>query len=222
MIPESDLLPLSGLQHLVFCERQCALIHLEQVWRENVLTAQGRLLHERVDSNAGEGRGDLRVVRSVALRSFRLGLSGRTDVVELHRCEEAGAGAEVPGLEGRWRPLPVEYKRGKPKWIDCDRVQLCAQALCLEEMLGVGIPAGALFYGRTRRREEVAFDQALRRRTEEAAHRFHELVAAGETPIVYRAPKCRSCSLLDICLPPRRRRTSVSRYMASAIREATG
>ncbi|HUP47807.1 MAG TPA: CRISPR-associated protein Cas4 [Thermoanaerobaculia bacterium] len=213
---ESDLLPLSGLQHLVFCERQCALIHVERVWRENVLTAEGRVLHERTDSGEMEGRGDLRVARGIPLRSLRLGLAGRADVVELHRVYGPG-GTAVSGLEGCWQPFPVEYKRGTSKWIDCDRVQLCAQALCLEEMLGVQIPSGALFYGQTRRREEVQLDERLRLATEEAAARFHEIVAGGLTPMAYRAPKCKSCSLLEICMPPRRRRASVSRYLAAAI-----
>ena len=215
MFAEADLLPLSGLQHLVFCERQCALIHVEGQWQENVLTAEGKLLHERVDSGEDETRGDLRIVRGLPLRSLRLGLAGRADVVELHRNEgEAsgdgephggGAGVELPGLDGGWRLVPVEYKRGEPKYTACDRVQLCAQALCLEEMLGALVPEGRLFYGRRRRRFDVLFDPQLRSRTEETARRFHELVRSGHTPIVYREPKCRSCSLVDVCMPPPRR-----------------
>lgn len=216
---EAELLPLSGLQHLVFCERQCALIHVERVWRDNVLTAQGRLLHERVDSGEYETRGDFKIVRGIAIRSLRLGLIGRADVVELHRTTDGPTGAELPGVEGLWQPWPVEYKRGQPKWIDCDRVQLCAQALCLEEMLGVSVPRGALFYGQTRRREGVEFGEALRQATENAARRFHEIVGRGETPLAYRAPKCRSCSMEPVCLPPSRRRRSVDHYMTSAIQD---
>lgn len=215
---EADLLPLSGLQHLIFCERQCALIHLEQTWKENVLTAEGRVLHERVDGGDGEARGNVRIARGLPLRSLRLGLTGRADVVEFHRvtCTEDGVG--LPGLGGHWRPFPVEYKRGQSKRIDCDRTQLCAQALCLEEMLEVPVRTGALFYGQVRRREDVYFDRPLREMTEDAARRFHDLIAKGETPFVYRAPKCRSCSLLDVCLPPsKRHRRSVSRYLASAV-----
>lgn len=220
---ESDLLPLSGLQHLVFCERQCALIHLEQAWRENRLTAEGRVLHERVDAAEGERRVDLRIARGVPLRSLRLGLSGRADVVELHRVSPKEGGVSLSGLEGRWRPLPVEYKRGQPKWIDCDRVQLCAQALCLEEMLGVQVPAGALFYGKTRRREDVSFESGLREATENAAQRFHKIMLTRKTPVVYRAPKCRSCSLLEVCLPPKKRGPrSVSLYMETALVEDDG
>ena len=220
---EADLLPLSGLQHIIFCERQCALIHLEQVWRENLLTAEGRVLHERVDTAPAEGHGDLRIARSIPLRSFRLGLVGRADIVEFCRVGAREKGARLAGLEGQWKPLPLEYKRGRSKWIDCDRVQLCAQALCLEEMLQVSVLTGALFYGRVRRREEVVFDVGLREATERAAHRFHDIMAIGRTPLVYRAPKCRSCSLLEVCLPPRKRtRRSVGRYLEDAVTKAAG
>ena len=220
---EADLLPLSGLQHLVFCERQCALIHLEQAWRENQLTAEGRVLHERADSGATERRGDVRIGRGLHLQSRRLGLAGRADVVEFRRVGATEKGVRLPGLENHWRPFPVEYKRGQSKQIDCDRVQLCAQALCLEEMLQVSIPVGALFYGQVRRREEVAFDENLRGSTERAARRFHDIMACGQTPIVYREPKCRRCSLLEVCLPPRKRaRRSVGRYLENAVTKAPG
>lgn len=219
--PEADLLPLSGLQHLMFCERQCALIHLERTWRENLLTAQGRVLHERVDAGAGESRAQLRIARSLSLRSLRLGLTGRTDVVEFHRAEAGDSRAgRVPGLVGYWRPFPVEYKRGRSKRIDCDRVQLCAQALCLEEMLGVVIATGALFYGRDRRRENVVFGRELRETTETAARRYHDILDSGTTPIVQYASKCRSCSLLDVCVPPKKmERRSVSSYLLTAVAE---
>lgn len=210
---EEDLIPLSALQHLVFCERQFALIHVEGQWAENRFTAEGRSLHERPDEGRSETRGDLRTARGVSLRNHRLGLVGKADVVELHRVKEGEEGAEVPGLEGRWVPFPVEYKRGKPKSHQADRVQLCAQALCLEEMLGAEVPEGALFYGKTRRREDVAFDAELRQLTEEAATRVHELLAAGETPPAQRQPKCRRCSLLDVCRPADIGR-SVERYLA--------
>lgn len=220
MYSEADLLPLSGLQHLVFCERQCALIHLERVWRDNVLTVQGKLLHERTDTGTDETRGDRRVVRSVPIRSLRLGIAGKADVVEFRRLAEGEErpGAAIEGLEGCWRPFPVEYKRGAPKRDLCDRVQLCAQALCLEEMLELRVPEGALFYGKPRRRLDVCFDDDLRLATERAAGRFHELMNSGVTPLVLRQPKCRSCSLLPICLPPPRPR-SVARYLRSALRD---
>ena len=220
---EADLLPLSGLQHLVFCERQCALIHLEQAWRENRLTAEGRVLHERADTAASESRRDIRIGRGIHVRSRRLGLAGRADVVEFRRVGATEKGARLPGLEDHWRPFPVEYKRGQSKQIDCDRVQLCAQALCLEEMLQVPVPVGALFYGQVRRREEVAFDENLRDITERAARRFHDIMACGQTPIVYREPKCRRCSLFNVCLPPRKRaRRSVGRYLEDAVTKAPG
>jgi len=187
---EDDLLPLSALQHLLFCERQCALIHIEQVWAENPLTVEGKHLHEQADSGFQESRGDLRIARALPLSSLRLGLSGRSDVVEFHRVGEDA-----------WRPFPIEYKRGKPKSHRADEVQLCAQALCLEEMLDVAVPAGALFYGQTRHRLEVAFDTELRRLTEDAAARLHRLIARGVTPAAIREPKCDQCSLLDICMP---------------------
>ena len=190
MFAEDDLLPLSALQHLLFCERQCALIHLEQIWVENPLTAEGRHLHAQADSGIQESRGDLRIARALPLRSLRLGLSGRSDVVELHRT-----------AEGTWRPFPVEYKRGRPKSHRADEVQLCAQALCLEEMLGVDVPAGALFYGQTRHRLDVALDAELRRLTEDTAARLHRLIASGITPAPVREPKCDQCSLLPVCMP---------------------
>jgi CRISPR-associated exonuclease Cas4 len=162
---EDDLLPLSALQHLMFCERQCALIHVEQVWADNRLTVEGTHLHRKADSGEAESRGDVRTTRGVPLRSLRLGLIGKADVVELHRMHSGG--------KEKWLPFPVEYKRGKPKPDRSDEVQLCAQALCLEEMLGVEIATGALFYGTTRRREDVAFDHELRAETESAAARLH-------------------------------------------------
>ncbi len=179
-----DALPLSGLQHLAFCPRQWALIHLEQAWVENRLTAEGRLLHERADLPGQSRRHDLRVVRGLALGSRRLRLSGRADVVEF-----------------RPEPFPVEYKRGKRKPTDCDLVQLCAQALCLEEMLEQAVPKGAIFYGDPRRRLEVEFTTALRERTEELAATMHRLYSTRETPAAILAAHCASCSLVDICLP---------------------
>lgn len=220
MYTEDDLLPLSGLQHLLFCERQCALIHLEQIWVENRLTVEGRHLHEKSDSGVRESRGDLRIARGLPLHSFRLGLSGKADTVELHRLSgaEPGAGALLPGLSGLWRPFPVEYKRGKPKSHRADEVQLCAQALCLEEMLGAPVPAGALYYGETRHRLDVPFDAELRRLTEQAAARFHALIASGVTPTPVREPKCDSCSLLEVCMPAAPGRSARS-YLADLLRQ---
>ena len=130
MFTEDNLLPISALQHLLFCERQCALIHLERAWQENRLTAEGRIMHERVHEGGDETRRDVRIVRGLRLRSLALGLVGIADVVEFHR---AADGVAVPESAGTWRPFPVEYKRGRPKSEPWDAVQLCAQALCLEE-----------------------------------------------------------------------------------------
>lgn len=203
---EDDLLPLSALQHLFFCERQCALIHIEQIWSENLYTAEGRIMHERVDSGGTASRGDIRVECATPLRSFRLGLIGKADLVEFHRSKEG------------WIPFPVEYKRGKPKPGHCDKVQLCAQALSIEEMLNVEVPRGALFYGKTRRRQEVEFDNALRAETENAAERLHELIASGNSPAAKYAKKCEKCSLLELCLPEKKGSPrSVKNYIAEAI-----
>ncbi len=216
---EDDLLPISALQHVVFCERQFALIHVERAWTENVLTAEGRALHEKVDEGVGEARGELRIGRSVPLQSLRLGIVGVADVVELRRDETAGVA--VACLAGRWAPKPVEYKRGRPKEHRADEVQLCAQALCLEEMLGAAIPAGALFYGKTRHRLEVAFNSELRELVERAARRAREILDAGLTPVARREPKCDSCSLLDLCRPEALSR-SARRYLGGAFSELGG
>ncbi|MDA1276969.1 MAG: CRISPR-associated protein Cas4 [Verrucomicrobia bacterium] len=206
MFAEEDLLPISALQHLAFCRRQCALIHVEQVWSENRLTAEGRLMHERVHGGGGESRGALRIARGQRLRSLRLGLTGVADVVEFRRPIESAAGSV-------WMPFPVEYKRGKPKSGDCDSVQLCAQALCLEEMLGVDVPAGALYYGLSKRRHDVFFDAALRETTARAAHDLHALVVSGITPPPVYEEKCKRCSLLALCMPEVAGSKSARQYM---------
>jgi CRISPR-associated exonuclease Cas4 len=208
---ESDLIPISALQHFVVCPRQCALIHLEAVWIEDQRTAEGRVEHERVDRGGAETRPGVRRVYGVPLRSLRLGLAGRADVVEFHAVAGGGAG----------RPFPIEHKRGRPKLGNEDRVQLCAQALCLEEMLGVPVPSGALFYGRTRRRADVVFDAALRRRTEVVAAEVRALFDAGATPPPPAAAPCKSCSLAGACRPAafRSRRRNVASWIASRLTE---
>jgi CRISPR-associated exonuclease Cas4 len=206
---EDDLLPLSSLQHMVFCERQCALIHLEDVWLENRFTAEGRILHERVHEQEGESRGGVRIDRGLPLRSLRLGLIGVADVVEFHALPDGG-----------WLPFPVEYKRGKPKPDRCDEVQLCAQAICLEEMMGLEVPQGAVFYGKIRRRHDVVFDRPLREETENTATRVHALMSSGITPRPIYEKKCKQCSLVDICLPKLLgRNRNVSRYLTGAIEQ---
>jgi len=202
MYTEDDLLPLSALQHLAFCPRQWGLIHLEQVWAENRLTAEGRALHEKTHSDETENRPDLRIVRGLWLHSYRLGLIGQADVVEFVRWPAApGEGVKLDDAEGFWRPVPVEYKRGKPKPDLCDEVQLCAQALCLEEMLHVWIEEGAIYYGQPRRRQAVQLDAILRQETELQVRRMHELFRDGITPSARYEKKCQSCSLLEICMP---------------------
>ncbi len=217
MYNEDDLLPISALQHWLFCSRQCGLIHLEQVWSENKLTAQGRQLHDRAHEPSPESRGDTRIARALRLCSDALGLAGQADIVELDRpgptCPP-NQQAPAPGLPGLWTFHPVEYKRGRPKQIDCDRVQLCAQAMCLEEMLHVSIPEGSLFYGEPRRREAVVFDDRLRDITRRAADAVHSMFRSGVTPQAAHAPKCKSCSLIDLCMPKRKVRVaSAQRYL---------
>jgi CRISPR-associated exonuclease Cas4 len=205
---EDDLIQLSALQHFAYCPRQCALIHVEQVWSENVFTAEGRIMHDKADSNKYESRGNVCIDYSVPLRSLRLGLIGKADVVEFHRQPD-----------GSWLPFPVEYKRGKPKADDCDKIQLCAQAICLEEMLSVEIKEGALFYGQTRRREDVVFDAALRAETDDIANKTRDLIAAGITPKAEYSKKCDKCSLLELCMPKTcGKKDAASRYLLRAMR----
>jgi len=207
--PEDDLIMLSALQHYVFCPRQCALIHIEQVWSESGLTAEGRIMHERVHEEGGETRGNVRIARGVPLRSLRLGLVGVADVVEFHRVSK-----------GFWQPFPVEYKRGKPKADHSDAIQLCGQAMCLEEMLNVEVPKGALFYGRTRRRHDVAFDGMLRAELEETATRVRELIESRRTPEPVYAKRCGNCSLVAECLPKTvAKQKSAVRYLSGVMKD---
>ena len=198
---------LSALQHYLFCPRQCALIHVEGVWSENYLTAAGRQLHGRVDRKGCETRKDVHLATALRLVSNRLGLTGVSDMVEFHRqdapCDVSGRrlAVRLPGRTGFWRPFPIEYKRGAPKTHRADEVQLCAQALCLEEMLCVSIASGALFYGETRRRVDVLLDDELRELTEDIVAKVHALIRIGETPPPVLTKGCRSCSLYEQCRP---------------------
>lgn len=186
-----DPIPLSALQHWLFCPRQCALIHLERLWAENVATVEGRLLHERTDVPGAASRKGGRVSRSLALAAPALGIAGVADVVEWH-----------PEGDGLWRPYPVEYKRGRPKAHRADEVQLAAQALCLEAMTGQPVPEGALFYGKTRRRLVVAIDDVLRALTLRVIDEIKAMLARGVTPpAVYEARRCDTCSLVELCRP---------------------
>jgi len=195
---EEEFVLISALQHWIFCPRQCALIHIEQQWEENLFTAEGRGIHEKVHDSATEVRDRVRIVRGLRLRSVKLGLVGHSDVVEFHKASD---GAVLPGLEGRFRTYPIEYKRGKPKIDLSDEAQLCAQALCLEEMLSTHVPKGALFYGRPRRRKEVEFTDALKQKTHEESYRLHEFISKKVTPKAKYSKKCRTCSLIDLCIP---------------------
>jgi CRISPR-associated exonuclease Cas4 len=214
-----DLLPLSGIQHFVFCRRQWALIHVERQWRENVLTAEGRILHRRTDDPFfTETRKGTVTARAVPVASYRLGLSGVCDVVEFTESKE---GVKLPGREGLYLPSPVEYKRGKPKRDPCDEAQLCAQAMCLEEMLAVTIPEGYLYYGRIRRRIAVELTVELRNLVRRMAEEMHAYFQRDYTPRVRISKACRSCSLAGICMPKLQTRTTpVSKYIKQQIENA--
>ena len=186
MVVDDELVMMSALQHYCFCPRQCALIYIDQVWSENYLTASGRLLHEHVDQRACETRGDVKCLTSLRLVSRRLGVIGVADMVELHR------------IDGIGRAYPVEYKHGRPMSNRADEVQLCAQAMALEEMRGEEIPEGALFYGTVRRRTLVSFDQELRQLTSATAQAVRELIDKGDVPPAVYTPACDACSLYEV------------------------
>jgi CRISPR-associated exonuclease Cas4 len=222
---EADLLPISRLADLEFCERRAALHLIEMTWEDNVHTVGGTIMHERVHGDETlEKRGDLIVVRGLLLRSLRLGVVGKADMVELHRTDDGdAAGATIYGHRGRWKVYPVEYKPGRLQQQMSFQIQLCAQALCLEEMLGLVVPEGAIYYGKPRRRLIVAFDETLRATTREAARRLHELVGSGKTPSVRYAKKCDSCSLFSLCMPKTTgARRSARRYMADSLSSPLG
>jgi len=187
---EKESLPISALQHYAFCPRQFALIHIEQLWAENRFTAEGRVLHDKAHEAGGESRNGVRIARSLPLQSISLHLHGVSDIVEFHRQPN-----------NSWLPFPVEYKRGRPKHEPIDSIQLCAQALCLEEMLGLELAEGAIFYGETHRRHDVFFDSQLRSDTRRIAQAAQKLMETGGTPAPEYSPKCRSCSLMDLCQP---------------------
>lgn len=192
MDDDDDPLPISALQHMVYCPRQAALIHLERAWAENRFTAEGHILHANADEPGSRRRGEVRRVTALPIRSRRLGVAGVADLVEFHRGD--GSGPE--------RPLPVEFKRGRPKLHRADEIQLCAQAMALEETFGVAVTEGALFYGETRRRLTVPIDEALRAETIATAEALAAMMKSGRTPPAdRRADRCRACSLLEICRP---------------------
>lgn len=212
-----DYLALSGIQHFAFCRRQWALIHIEQVWGENLLTAEGSLMHKRAhDGEVRERRGDTITVRGLYVLSHALGLSGVCDVVEFHADEE---GHPICGESGLWLPYPVEYKRGRSKACDADRLQLCAQAICLEEMFGRDVTEGALYYGETRSREVVPLGSDLREQTLAMSREMHALYQRRHTPRARENKSCRSCSLQETCQPKAVAGSSALAYVESRIKE---
>ena len=213
---EEDFLQLSGLQHFKFCRRQWALIHIENQWAENFRTVDGEILHQNAhDKGFRESRGEMLITRGMPVFSASLGVSGECDVLEFHREE---TGVPLKEREGLWRPYPVEYKRGEPNERSGDALQLCAQAMCLEEMLCCDIPEGALYYGEIRHRTAVAFTPQLREQVRALLEEMHDLYRRGYTPKVKRSRACNACSLKELCLPGLMRIRPVAAY----IRESLG
>lgn len=212
---EEDFLSLSGIQHFEFCRRQWALIHIEQQWQENVRTIEGEHLHKKAhDSNASEKRGDLITSRGMPVFSKTLGVSGVCDVVEFHKAKD---GITIFGREGLYSPIPVEYKRGEPKESDVDILQLCTQAMCLEEMLFCHINEGFLFYGETKRRLRIELTEELRNKVINGFNEMHQMYNRRHTPKVKTSKGCKACSLADICLPQLCKNISVKSYIAKNI-----
>lgn len=211
MYNEEDFLQLSGLQHFKFCRRQWALIHIENQWKENYRTTDGAIFHENAhNSSFSESRGDRLITRDMRIFSPTLGVSGACDVLEFYR---GSTGIPLKNREGLWQPYPIEYKRGKPKEDAADALQLCGQAMCLEEMLCCEIPIGALYYGEVRRRTEVAFTEELRQEVRTLLEEMHALYERGHTPKVKPTKSCNACSLKELCLPKLMRRKSVEVYL---------
>ena len=214
---EEDFLLLSGIQHFVFCKRQWALIHIEQQWQENVRTIEGEILHEKThDDTVKEKRGDLIVSRGMAIFSRTLGVTGTCDVVELHKATD---GVNIFGRDGTYKPVPVEYKRGKPKEDESDVLQLCAQAMCLEEMLLCVIPEAFLYYGETKRRLKIILDDVLRARVRTIFKEMHELYDRRYTPKVKISKSCKACSLTEVCMPKLCKNPSALNYIKKNILE---
>lgn len=216
MYSEEDYLMLSGIQHFAFCRRQWAMIHIEQQWAENYRTTSGELMHKKAhDEKSFEKRGDLLIVRGLRISSHELGLSGQCDVVEFH---QDGNGIVLFGYDGKWNPVPVEYKRGTPKENNADELQLCAQAICLEEMFQASISEGFLYYGENRRRSHVAFTEDLRSEVKKYSKEMHDLFKKGHTPNAKPTKQCRSCSLENLCLPRLQKAMDVRTYIEQNIR----
>lgn len=217
---EDELLMLSGIQHFLFCKKQWALIHVDQLWEENVRTFKGRNMHNRADDPfATESRGSIIISRSIPVVSFNLGLYGITDVVEFVRSNE---GIELPNAKGRFQPYPIEYKVGEPKDNEVDKVQLCAQAICLEEMMDITIEQAYIYYGKTRRRVEVLLDESIRLMTIDLAKQMHIAMNQDKRFKGEYSKKCRACSLYELCRPSNSKtKSSVDDYIKKAL-ESTG
>ena len=214
---EEDFLPLSGLQHFKFCRRRWALIYIENQWAENYRTVDGTLMHQNAhDKGFRESRGDKLVTRGMNVFSASLGVSGECDVVEFHRGD---TGVALPGREGLWQPYPVEYKRGAPNDRSGDALQLCGQAMCLEQMLCCSIPEGALYFGETRRRVAVPFTEELRQTVRDQLEEMHQLYRRGYTPKVKPTKACGACSLKELCLPKLLRTRPVAQYLSEAMED---
>lgn len=214
---EDDYLMLSGIQHFKFCRRQWALIHIEQQWEENIHTVVGELMHKKAhDPYLTEKRKDLLVARSLPVASKAMGVSGECDVVEFHKCED---GVKLHGHRGTFSVYPIEYKKGKPKVTEEDKLQLVAQALCLEEMFSTNISEGALFYGQTRRREVVMITEGLRQEVIKIFQEMHQYFDGKYTPKVKYSKACNSCSLKDVCLPQLEKSSSVGKYITQMLKE---
>lgn len=214
---EEDYLMLSGIQHYAFCPRQWALIHIEQQWEENYFTVMGNIMHENAhDKDFTEKRKNVVITRGMPVFSRTLGVRGDCDVVEFQLSKD---GIPLKNYTGNYVPVPVEYKRGKPKEHDADILQLCAQAMCLEEMLVCKIDKGFLYYGETKRRLLVYFDEAIRQRVVDSFERMHQLYQNSHTPKVKVSKACKACSLAELCLPKINRKISVVDYLDKNLRE---
>jgi len=217
---EDDFIPVSALSHITFCERRAALIHIEQIWNENLFTAEGRNLHKRVDETETEMRGDVLIFRGLYIQSFQYGLTGRTDVVEFYPTQPGDPGVHLSGVPGEWKPFPVEYKRGKSRKEISFEIQLCAQAICLEEMFDISISEGALYFGKSHKRKHVPIDEQLRSSTEHQIRQLRDLVNSGVTPAPVDDKRCRLCSLNDICMPGAVCGKSAEAYMSRMITQS--
>lgn len=203
MFSDDEFIMISSLQHFLFCPRQCGIIHIDHFWSDNILTTLGELMHTRVDTPGTRHYADCKVEYAVPLRSIRLGLSGVADIVEFHK-----------NARKTFDPVPVEYKHGKPKADHSDEVQLCAQALCLEEMMNCSIPCGVLFYGEEKLRHDIPFTSELRSLAIQTIHNVHQLIQSGTIPApVYRSHVCESCSVFDYCRP--KDNLSIEKYIES-------